>query len=270
MSLTNKVVIITGGSDGIGKALVINALHRGCCVATCARNFEKLQKAFPTADPNLLLVQADVTVENDCKELIHAAVEKWGRIDILINNAGMSMRALFEQADLCVLKQLMDVNFWGTVYCTWHALPFIKKEKGVIAGISSIAGYRGLPARTGYSASKFALQGFLEALRTELLQTGTHVMWISPGFTASNIRNVALSADGLAQKETPLNESKLMSADECARRILNGIEVRKRSIVMTSQGKLTVFLNKFFPALADRLVFKHFLNEPDSPLTNYK
>jgi short-subunit dehydrogenase len=195
--------------------------------------------------------------------------ERWGGIDVLINNAGISMRALFEDLDLSVIRELMDINFWGAVYCSKYALPSLLQRKGVIAGISSIAGYRGLPGRTGYSASKFALQGFLESLRTEMLRTGVHVMWVSPGFTSSNIRNVARSSDGSAQAETPLDESKLMSAEECARLIIEGIENRKRTLVFTCQGKLAVWLNKLFPALADKLVYKHFLNEADSPLKKY-
>jgi short-subunit dehydrogenase len=179
------------------------------------------------------------------------------------------MRALFEDADLAVIKELMDINFWGSVYCTKFVLPELLKTKGIVLGVSSIAGYRGLPGRTGYSASKFALQGFLEALRTELLATGVHVMWVSPGFTASNIRNVARSSDGSAQAETPLDESKLMTADECAARIIAGVEQKKRTIVMTTQGKLTVWINKLFPGLADRLVYNHFLKEPESPLKKY-
>src|SRR5690606_160091 len=145
---------------------------------------------------------------------------------------------------------------WGTVYCTKYALPSILQTKGVVIGVSSIAGYRGLPGRTGYSSSKFAMQGFMEALRTELLHTGVHIMWISPGFTYSNIRNVARSCDGSAQKETPLEESNLMSAEDCARIILDAAEQRKRSLVMTTQGKLTVWLNKLFPALADKFIYK--------------
>lgn len=264
-SLANKVVAVTGGSSGIGKALVEDALARGAKVAVCARNLEKLQSMFSPSD-NLLPVKADVSAENDCKAFIGAAVSRFGGVDVLINNAGISMRALFNEADLSVIRELMDVNFWGSVYCTKYALPYILKSKGVVASVSSIAGYRGLPARTGYSASKFALQGFMESLRTELLYTGTHVMWVSPGFTASNIRNVARSKDGSAQAETPLNESKLMSAEECARIILNGIEKRKRTIVMTSQGKLAVWLNKLLPSVADKLVYSHFAKEPDSPL----
>ncbi len=261
----NKVVVITGGSSGIGKALVEEALKSGARVAVCARNLDKLKGLFAPSD-KLLCMQADVSKETDCQSFIEAVTARWGGVDILINNAGISMRALFADVNLSVLRELMDINFWGAVNCTKYALPSVQKRKGIIVGISSIAGYRGLPARTGYSASKFALQGFLEALRTELLHSGVHVMWVSPGFTSSNIRNVARSSDGSAQAETPLDESKLMSAEECARRILDGISSRKRTIVMTRQGKLAVWVNKFFPSLADKLVYKHFLNEPDSPL----
>ncbi len=177
------------------------------------------------------------------------------------------MRALFDDLeDLSVLRKLMDTNFWGCVYCTKHALPELKKSRGVIAGISSIAGYRGLPARSGYSASKFAMQGFLETLRTELLYTGVHVMWVCPGFTASNIRNTALDKQGRAQEETPLKENKLMTPEKVADLTFNAIVKRKRTLVMTSQGKLTVFMNKWLPSLTDRLVYNFFKKEPGSPL----
>ena len=168
------------------------------------------------------------------------------------------MRSLFDDADTDVIRRLMDVNFMGAVYCTKAALPYILKQKGTIVGISSTAGYRGLPGRSGYSASKFALQGWLEALRTELYETGVHVMWVSPGFTASNIRNVALNSHGQGQGESPLDESKLMSAETCAKYILNAVEKRKRVLVLTFTGKLTVFLNRFFPSLADKLIYRYY------------
>lgn len=269
MSFQDKVVVITGASSGIGKALALEALSRGAFVAVCARNIERLKGVFPDKE-RICTLAADVSKEDDCKRFITAVLDKWGRIDVLINNAGISMRALFEDTDTSVIRELMDINFWGTVYCTKYAVTSIREQKGVIAGVSSIAGYRGLPGRTGYSASKFAMQGFMEALRTELLHTGAHVMWVSPGFTASNIRNVARSADGSSQKETPLDEAKLMSAEECANIILNAVLARKRTVVMTTQGKLTVWLNKLFPGLADQLVYKHFLKEPGSPLLRYK
>jgi len=263
----NKTVLITGASSGIGKALTIAMLQAGARVAICARNSNNLQEVKEELmNKNLLTVQADVSIESDCKQFIDAAVAAFGRIDILINNAGISMRALFNDLDLNILRQSMDINYWGTVYCTKYALPHILATKGSIVGISSIAGYKGLPCRTGYSSSKFAIQGFLESLRIELLDDGVNVMWVSPGFVASNIRNTALSADGSAQRETPLDEANLMSAEECANRMLNAIAHRKRTLIISTQGKLTVWMNKFFPSWVDRQVLKHFANEPDSPL----
>ena len=267
-SFKDKVIAITGASSGIGKALAITAAQLGAKVAVCARNEQKLREVF-AGNNNILCIGADVSKEDDCKRFIEQTEVQWGRVDVLINNAGISMRALFEDVDLKVIKELMDINFWGTVYCTKYALPSILKNKGVVLGISSIAGFRGLPARTGYSASKFAMQGFLEALRTELLFTGAHVMWVSPGFTSSNIRNVARAADGTSQGETPLEEGKLMSAEECARIIFDAVDKRKRVVIMTGQGKLTVWMNKLFGGLADKLVYKHFLKEPNSPLQKY-
>ena len=155
----------------------------------------------------------------------------------------------------------MDVNFFGAVYCTKYALPSILQTKGTIVGISSTAGYRGLPGRSGYSASKFALRGWLEALRTELIHSDVHVMWVSPGFTASNIRNVALNENGNLQGESPLDETKLMSAEECAVYIIKAIEKGKRTMVLTSSGKLAVFMNKFFPAWSDKLMYNHFFKD---------
>ncbi len=265
-SINTKVVVVTGASSGIGKALADQALLKGARVAVCGRDEGKLRVLFGPDSDTVFCQRADVAKEVDCKAFVDAIIAKWGRIDVLINNAGISMRALFTETDLSVIRELMDINFWGTVYCTRYAVAHIVKNKGAIVGVSSIAGYRGLPGRTGYSASKFAMQGFLEALRTELLYTGVNVMWVSPGFTATNIRNVARSKDGTIQGETPLEESKLMSSETCARIIISGIENQKRTIVMTGTGKLTVWINKLFPGLADKLVFNHFAKEADSPL----
>ena len=257
--LKNKVVVITGGTDGIGRALVAAYLAKGAKVATCGRNEEKLNQLATDFNSDCLLsVQADVSVETDCKKFIEQAIARFGKIDILVNNAGISMRAMFKDSSIETLRRLMEVNFWGTVYCTRYALDSIIENKGTIAGISSVAGFRGLPGRSGYSASKFAMNGWLEALRTELLPTGVNVMWICPGFTRSNIRNAALSADGTPQKESPLQENKLMSAEECAMHILNAIQKRKRTLVLTGTGKQTIFMNKFFPAWADKLTYRFF------------
>ncbi len=160
----------------------------------------------------------------------------------------------------------MQVNFFGTVYCTRAALDQITQHQGSIVGVSSIAGYRGLPGRTGYSASKFAMHGFLESLRTELLKKNVHVLLACPGFTESNIRKVALKADGSQQAETPLNEDKLMSAETVADHIYKAVLKRRRTLTLTTQGRLTVFLNKWLPKFMDKMVFNHFAKEPDSPL----
>lgn len=260
--LQGKVIVITGGTDGIGKALVEKCLQQEAHVATCGRNEEKLallKSEFPGKD--ILALQCDVSREEDCKTFIDKVLSYFGRIDILINNAGISMRSLFKDVNLEAMKQVMDINFWGSVYCTKYALESITRHKGTIVGISSVAGHRGLPGRGGYSASKFALNGWLESLRGELLDTGVNVMWVAPGFTQTNVRKVALTKDLKAQGKSPLNESKLMSADECAALILTAISKRKRSVVLTFQGKQTVFMNKFFPSLTDKLVRKFFFKD---------
>lgn len=257
-----KVVAVTGGSEGIGRALVDQLLRLGAKVATCGRNHDKLYR-LQTENPSLPLhtVVADVASENDCRHFIETTLKAFGGIDILINNAGVSMRALMKDTTTEVLRQLMDVNFFGSVYCTRLALPSLLERKGVIVGISSIAGYRGLPGRSGYSASKFALQGWLEALRTELLDEGVHVMWICPGFTTSNIRQAALTASGDRQGQSPMDEGRMMSAEACAEEILDAVRHRRRTHVMTFTGKRTVFMNKFFPAWTDRLVHKFFFRD---------
>jgi short-subunit dehydrogenase len=266
--MRGKVLIVTGASSGIGKALALEGLQRGMKVVMAARNLEALNETAALSgfsNEHYLVVQADVAKKEDCKKIIDLSVEKFGGIDVLINNAGVSMRALFDEVDFDVLEKLMQVNFWGTVYCSKYALPYLLASKGSLVGISSIAGHKGLPARTGYSASKFAMHGFLETVRIENLKKGLHVLIASPGFTASNIRKTALSKDGSPQGESPRAEDKMMSAERTAWHVLNAIEKRKRMLVLTPQGKLTVFLNKLFPALVDKLVYNHMAKEPDSP-----
>jgi short-subunit dehydrogenase len=255
----DKVVAITGGTDGIGRALIDALVPLGAKVATCGRNHDKLYSLqMQYAAVLLHAVVCDVSKEQDCRDFINSTIENFGGIDILINNAGISMRALVAEAEVEVIRKVMDVNFFGAVYCTKYALPSILERKGTIVGVSSIAGYRGLPGRSGYSASKFALQGWLESLRTELYGTKVNVMWVCPGFTTSNIRNVALNEKGEAQGESAMDEDKMMSAKECADHILHAIEKGKRSLVLTFTGLRTVFLNKFFPGFADKMVHDFF------------
>lgn len=267
--MKDKVVLITGATSGIGKALALAFGQAGAAVVITGRNVQNLQltaQELKTQNIIYLALQADVSQEQDCATMVAETIRKFGKLDILINNAGISMRALFENLELEVIRKVMDINFYGTVYATKYALPHIIKSKGSVIGISSIAGYRGLPGRTGYSASKFAMHGFLETLRTEMLAKGVHVMVACPGFTSSNIRNTALAANGQAQGESPRDEDQMMPAEEVAARILKATYQRKRDLVMTTQGKLTVFLNKWFPSLTDRLVLNHFQKEKDSPV----
>lgn len=268
MNLKGKIVVITGASSGIGKSLAIEFAKRGANLVLAARQFVTLCEITQNLEDQYKIkavaVQCDVSVEEDCEHLIKQTLSTFGRIDVLVNNAGISMRALFKDTDIKVLKTLMNVNFWGTVYCTKYALPEILKTQGSIVGVSSIAGHKGLPGRTGYSASKFAMNGFLDALRVENLNTGIHILTASPGFTASNIRNTALAADGTQQGESTLHEEKMMTADEVAFAIVKGVEKRARTLVMTSQGRLTVFLNKFMPSLLDSLVYNTIAKEKHS------
>ncbi len=274
--MKGKVAIVTGASSGIGLATVKEFASRGASVVLAARNTSKLESTVQELNSQygndvngksrFIAVTADVSKEEDCKNLVAKSVEHFGRIDILVNNAGISMRAMFKDLDLSVIRNLMDVNFWGTVYCTKYALPYLLEAKGSVVGVISIAGFKGLPARTGYSSSKFAIYGFLDTLRIEHLHDGLHVMVFAPGFTTSNIRNVALTADGSQQGETPRDEEKMMSAEEVAARMAKGIIKRKSQIVLTPIGNLTVWLNKFFPRLVDKLEYNYMKKEPNSPL----
>ena len=265
----NKVVVVTGASSGIGEALAREFARRGARVVLGARSVDKLEQItaeIRSAGGEAICTAVDVTDEQQCKSLIDTAVGAYGGVDVLICNAGLSMRALFDDVELSVLHRLMDVNFWGTVNCTKYALPWLQRSRGSLVGISSVAGLHGLPGRTGYSASKYAMTGFLETVRIENLRKGLHVMVACPGFTASNVRFAALTADGSCQGETPRNESKMMSAEEVACIVARGIERRKRLCLMEWEGRATHFIKKFAPAFLDRMFYKVMAREPDSPL----
>ena len=269
MNLQNRTVVITGASSGIGRALAYEFASVGANVVLGARHEDEL--AAVCADiisrgGRAAFVRCDVTQREDCKALIERAVATFGGVDVLICNAGVSMRALFDDVELDVLHRLMDVNFWGAVNCVKYALPYIQAAKGSIVGVSSVAGLHGLPARTGYSASKYALTGFLDTLRVENLKKGVHVMTACPGFTASNVRFAALTADGSPQGVTPRNEGRMMTAEEVARRIRRGVERRQRLLLMESEGRLTHLLKKFSPALVDKLFYWVMSREPNSPI----
>ena len=266
--MKDKVVIITGGSSGIGKALAETFGSRGSRILITGRRKEALDQVVNDLRPkgiDIKAFQADVSREEDNQKMAEEALKTFGKIDVLINNAGISMRALFEEVDLSVVRKVMDINFYGALYATKCCLPSILENKGSIIGISSIAGFRGLPGRVGYSASKFALQGFLESLRTEMLKKGVHVLTACPGFTSSNIRKASLAKDGSSQGESPRDEDKMMSAEECAAHIYRATVNRKKFLILTTQGKFTVFMNKWFPGFMDKMVYNVMAKEADSP-----
>ncbi|MFM1875697.1 MAG: hypothetical protein RL266_1434 [Bacteroidota bacterium] len=266
--IKDKVVLITGGSSGIGKACAERFGREGGRICITGRNAENLEAAateLRAKNIEVLTVQGDVANENDCVRMINQTLNTYGRIDVLINNAGISMRALFKHVDLSVIRQLMEINFFGTVYCTKYALKQLLKYKGSVVGISSVAGYQGLPGRTGYSASKFAMEGFLKALALENHNNGLHVMVVCPGYTESNIRKTALVADGSSQGESPRNEGQMMSSEEVADHIYNGVKKRKKRVVLTMQGKLSYYLSKLLPTFVDKMVIKAIEKEGDLP-----
>ncbi len=267
--MKDKVIIITGASSGIGLACAKRFAQKGSKVVLAARNKDKLsgiEQSFKAEGHDVLCIPTDVSLESDCRELIKKTIHHFGQIDVLVNNAGISMRATFEDTDLNVLSRLMDVNFWGCVFCTKYALSHLITTKGSVVGVSSLAGFKGLPARTGYSASKFAMQGFLETIRAENFKKRLHVMIAAPDFTASEIRKRALTASGEEQKETPKDENSLMTAEEVADQIYKGVIKRKRTIFLTFKGKFMVFLKWVAPGLLDKIAYKTMAKEPNSPL----
>lgn len=263
----NKVVIVTGASSGIGLASARSFGKLGAYVVMAARSYDRLLELAPSVAPedHVLCVQCDVTSEEQCKSLIDKAVERFGGIDILVNNAGISMRAMFKDLDLKVIHSLMDVNFWGTVNCTKYALPHLLARKGQLVGVISIAGYSALPARTGYSASKYAIRGFLDTIRIEHMKDGLGVLVFAPGYTDSNVRCAALTADGTPQGKTPLKEDSLMSAEDCAAHLVKALAGRRSEVILTPLGKATVWMQKRFPRLLDKLTYKYIARETDSP-----
>lgn len=266
---SDKVVIVTGASSGIGEAVSREFARNGSKVVMAARSVDRLAaiaEEIKAEKGEVSFIKTDVSIEGDCKKMVEFAVKRYGTVHFLINNAGISMRALFNNVDLKVLHRLMDVNFWGTVYCTRYALPYILENKGSLVGVSSVAGFHGLPGRTGYSASKFAVHGFLETIRIENLKKGLHVMIIAPGFTATEIRKHALVADGSEQGESPRNEEKLKSPEYVARWILKGIRKKKRNKLLTWDGRLTALFQRIIPKVVDWGYYHEMSREPKSPI----
>jgi short-subunit dehydrogenase len=253
----DQVVVITGASKGIGAELARQLAANGAKLVLTARDTEALEAVAAQcreAGATVVTVRADVAVERECQAVISGAALAFGRIDVLVNNAGMSMWARFDEiADLAVLERIMQVNYMGAVYCTAHALPYLRATGGVIVGISSLAGRTGVPTRTGYAASKHAMAGFFDSLRIELGDCGVAVTMIYPGFVATGIRENATGPDGQPIRVSPVKEGEVMGVAECAARIVRAIERREREVVMTARGKMGLWLKLLAPSLVDRI-----------------
>ncbi|MFC4874763.1 SDR family oxidoreductase [Negadavirga shengliensis] len=268
MKLKDKVVVVTGATSGIGEACARVFGKNGAKIWITGRSQIKLDNTLLRLQNEGITcagIVCDAADESQNQLMVKGAVERFGRIDMLINNAGISMRAMFQDMDLEVFHKVMNTNFMGAVYATKFCLPEILKNKGTIIAMSSINGFRGTPARTAYTASKYAMNGFFESLRTEVMKSGVHVLVACPGFTASNIRNNALTADGSIQQESPRDEEKMMTPEEVAKAIYKAALKRKRDLILTRQGKLASFLNKWMPGIMDTIVYNHMAKEKDSP-----
>lgn len=261
--LNGKVIIITGASAGIGKELAIQLSKKNTLLSLAARDVNKLLETASGCEKNganVLVVQTDVSVKEQCKNLIDKTIEKFGKIDILINNAGISMWAKFDEIiDINLFENLMKTNYLGSVYSTFFALPFLKKSNGLIVAVSSLTGKTGVPTRTAYSASKHAMAGFFDSLRIELINSGVDVTVIYPGFVATEVRERALGKDGKPLGKSHLNESNVMTVNECASIIIDAIEKRKREIIMTTKAKFGLWLKLFAPKLVDKISSKTIL-----------
>ena len=255
--MKDKVVVITGASKGIGAELARQLAAKGARLVLAARHAKELEAVAAQCRErggSAVTVRADVGVERDCAAIMSGAALAYGGIDVLVNNAGATMWARFEDIeDLSVLERIMRVNYMGAVYCTRHALPYLRASRGVLVGISSLAGRTGVPTRTGYSASKHAMTGFFDSLRIELDGSGVAVTMIYPGFVATGIRENATGPDGKPIGVSPVKEGEVMGVEECARRIVVAIERRSREVVMTARGKMGLWLKLIAPTLVDRI-----------------
>jgi len=264
--LKDKVIVITGASSGIGRSCALEFAKKGAIVVLAARRINELkiiEEHIKELGGNAFSVKTDVRNIESCKNLIDTTVKEFERIDVLVNNAGISMRATFEDLDLSVIKEVMDTNYFGSVYCTKFALPYLLKQNGTVIGISSISGLTPLPGRTGYCASKYAMDGFFNTLRLENIKKGLNILLVHPGFTSSNIRKSALNYMGFPQKETPRDEEKMMSSENVAQIIVKATIIHKRDLILTNQGKLVVWLYKYFPGIAGRIILNEMSKEPE-------
>lgn len=255
-----KVIAITGASEGIGAELARQLAGKGVWLSLAARNLEKLEAVAADCrarGAEALAIRCDVAAESDCRHFIEETARKYSSLDILINNAGVSGHARFEEVtDFGWYEDMMRVNYMGSLYCTRYALPHLKKKRGQLVAISSLAGKVGIPGRSAYSPTKAAQALFFEALRLELQESGVDITIVYPGVVATDIRLHGYGPDGQPAGKSGLREDNAMSVQECARQILEATHARKRELVMTLQGRIGLWMKLIAPKIVDRMILK--------------
>ncbi len=254
-TFTDQVIIVTGASEGIGRALCLALATQRPKLVLAARNEERLAslaQEITALGGEALVVPTDVTDEDACQALVQKTIDQWNRIDVLVANAGGTMwTKLDEITDTSIFERLMCLNYLGAAWCTYYALPHLKRRRGRIVGVSSVAGLAGVPTRTAYSASKHAMFGFFNSLRVELKGTGVSVTMVAPDFVVTEIHRRALGADGRALGASPLVESKVMTAEECAEQMVTAMDKRERQLLLSARAKVGRFLQIVAPWLID-------------------
>jgi short-subunit dehydrogenase len=254
---TGKTIVVTGASQGIGRALCRALAPQRPRLVLAARDEDRLgnvAEACRALGAEALVVRADVSIQADCERLVAEAVARFGALDVLVANAGISMWSRFDEVrDVSIYETLMRVNYLGCVYLTHWALPHLKKTRGQIVAVASLAGLTGVPTRTGYAASKHAVMGFFDSLRIELAETGVSVTIVAPDFVVSEIHRRSVGPDGRPLGETPMQEARLMTAEACAARIVAAMESRRRLAILSLRGRVGRFVRLVAPGLIDRI-----------------
>lgn len=257
MQLDGRIIVITGASTGIGEALALALARRDTRLVLAARDGAKLALVAEQCvrlGARAVAQVADISRPADCQALIDRTLQEFGGLDVLVNNAGSTMWARFDAlTELSIFEQLMKVNYLGAVYLTHRALPALQAARGLIVAVASIAGFTGVPERTGYAASKHAMVGFFESLRIELKGSGVDVTIVAPDFVVSEVHKRAIGADGKALGTSPMQTSRIMTAAACATCIVRAIEQRKRLAVLSARGRLGRWLKLIAPGLIDRI-----------------
>jgi short-subunit dehydrogenase len=253
----DNVVVITGASAGIGLEIARQLARQGAHLVLAARDPALLDTAAASCralGARAIAVPTDVSQKEQCSRLIDAAISEFGRLDTLVNNAGISMHARFDQlGDVSAVERITAINYFGSVYCTWFALPHLKKTKGRIVGVSSLTGKNGVPTRTLYAGTKHAMAGFFDSLRIELKQDGVSVTMVYPGFVATDIAERALGPDGKPLGTRPVVKRAVMSVEDCASQIIDAAAKRKREVIMTRRALIGMLLKAVSPGVVDRM-----------------